>query len=584
MRKFLMAVAIGGLVLLVAAPAMALDFKFGAEYRVRFYDYSNTAFDRDNSISVQGGAEQPGAQQGRGNPRGVQLRIRPRFDVSDDNGNIQATIRFETGDTTFGAGGGANSSSMGSNGNYTIADPNGNRTGNNAGGSIGADGVSLEVKWGFVDFALPMNIPLRVRAGIQPWYLPKGLVIDDDAAGVRLYGNYGMVSYEAFWYRIATAPASASAIGNVIAPTGSGAAAITPGAVVTAAQAAANLQYITTATTGQARFDSTKDDNFDFWGVKANLDIAPWLNAGAWYMFGDNRANCANPNNVAYNVGGTEYISAGCPTQDRVRTQNWFGLDFFGKVATVDYDLDFVYGQAKGGGTGGFTSGTINGYGFGISPNGAAAAATPMNVAGWAIDGGVHIPIGPVKWNLLGTYASGDKQNGVGSNSNAFPIGPGPSWSGSGGQYELIGEGGAFDVDNMTQHSPTGLYMLGTTLEYVPVKALWLKAAYGFIGFSGKAANCATATYLAGVASAGAAPAQNGYQLAQTAGTQCYGPVYYGKPGDPIAGKGYLGQEFHLRADYTMWTGFKVQAMAGWLFPSAGDVAGKYILQFLYNF
>jgi hypothetical protein len=33
-----------------------------------------------------------------------------------------------------------------------------------------------------------------------------------------------------------------------------------------------------------------------------------------------------------------------------------------------------------------------------------------------------------------------------------------------------------------------------------------------------------------------------------------------------------------------MWTGFKVQAMAGWLFPSAGDVAGKYILQFLYNF
>ena len=44
MRKFLMAVAIGGLVLLLAAPAMALDFKFGAEYRVRFYDYANTVF------------------------------------------------------------------------------------------------------------------------------------------------------------------------------------------------------------------------------------------------------------------------------------------------------------------------------------------------------------------------------------------------------------------------------------------------------------------------------------------------------------------------------------------------------------
>ena len=138
--------------------------------------------------------------------------MRPRFDVSDDNGNIQATIRFEYGDTSFGAGGGANSSSMGSNNNYTWGPPNGNRTGNNAGGSIGADGIGLETKWAYIDFAMPMNIPLRVRAGIQPWYLPKGMVIDDDAAGVRLYGNYGIVSYEGFWYRIATTP---STLGNL---------------------------------------------------------------------------------------------------------------------------------------------------------------------------------------------------------------------------------------------------------------------------------------------------------------------------------------------------------------------------------
>jgi hypothetical protein len=36
MRKFLWVVAVGFLVLAMAAPAMALDFKFGAEYRVRF--------------------------------------------------------------------------------------------------------------------------------------------------------------------------------------------------------------------------------------------------------------------------------------------------------------------------------------------------------------------------------------------------------------------------------------------------------------------------------------------------------------------------------------------------------------------
>lgn len=537
MRKFLWVVAVGGLVLFMAAPAMALDFRFGAEYRVRFYDYANTGFDSANSLSVNGANEQPGSNNSRGNPRGIQNRIRPRFDASDDNGNIQATIRFETGDTTWGAGGGANSSSMGSNYPYTIADPNGNRTGNNAGGSIGTDGVSLEVKWGFLDFALPFGVPLRVRAGLQAFYLPKGLVIDDDAAGLRLYGNKGILNYEASWWRISTAPASSSAAAG---------------------------------TTGQARFDSTKDDNFDMYLFKVGLNLARELNAGVWYMYGDNRANCDNPNNLGAQATGTEYITTLCPGQNRIRPQNWFGLDFLGTVGTVDYDLDFVYGEAKGGAIGSFTSGTVMGY----TSGGTLANPTgqPIDVRGFAIDGGLHIPIGPMKLNLLGTYASGDSQKGVGTKSGAFPIGPGPSWSGAGGQYELIGEGGAFDVVNATQHGPTGLWMLGATLEYVPVKPLWLKLAYGYIGFSNKNANCANDfTVVAGV-------------LTQIAGTQCYGPVYYGQPSNPIAGKSTLGQEIDLRADYTMWTGFKVQAMAGWLVPSAGDTMGKYILQFLYNF
>ncbi len=113
MRKFLMAVAIGGLVLLLAAPAMALDFKFGAEYRVRFYDYVNTGFDSTSTLN-----NESGRQRRVWHPRqhrGIQLRIRPRFDVSDDNGNIQATIRFETGDTNFGTGGGAGADSFGTN-------------------------------------------------------------------------------------------------------------------------------------------------------------------------------------------------------------------------------------------------------------------------------------------------------------------------------------------------------------------------------------------------------------------------------------------------------------------------------------
>jgi len=554
MRKFLMAVAIGGLVLLVAAPAMALDFKFGGEYRIRFFDYNNTGFDSANFLGQEQAGNGVGSNSGRGNVGGVQIRVRPRFDVSDDNGNIQATIRFEYGDTTWGAGGGANGNSFGTNGPGISSAPSGNRTGNGAGGSIGADGIALETKWAYVDFAMPMNIPLRVRAGVQPWYLPKGLIIDDDAAGVRGYGNYGIVSYDLAWYRIATAPASANAGAGLI---------------------------------GQPRFDATKDDNFDFYQAKVNFDIAPWMNAGIYGLYGNNRANCAAANNTTAAVSGN-YFGGKCIDLagngiDRKRDQWWGGLTFTGKVATIDYDLDAVYGSAKGGSNGTFTSGSINcTSGFNASPT-----QTPITVHGWALDGGVHIPFGPVKLNLLGSYASGDGAKGDGHSSSAYPIGPGPSWSGAGGQYELIGEGGAFDVVEFTQHTPTNLWMLGATVEYVPVKALWLKLAYGFAGFSSRDGNCATR--LTPVAGGG---------FVQT-GSQCYGPIYYGKvnttdvagvkvpnasQGDTIAGKSYLGQEVHLRADYTLWTGFKVQAMAGWLFPSAGDVAGKYILQLLYNF
>jgi len=541
MRKFLMAVAIGGLVLLVAAPAMALDFKFGAEYRVRFYDYSNDGFDSNNTLAIQGAGNNPGTVSSRGNPRGVQIRVRPRFDVSDDNGNIQATIRFEYGDTDWGGGGGNWSYSFGTNqGNVAPGLGRTTRTGNNAGGGLGADGVALETKWAYIDFAMPANIPVRVRAGIQPYYLPKGMVIDDDAAGLRAYGKASIVDYDVWWIRAArsvatTAPASGvfcklpAVLGGGTLITQNVASCATVGGTATATTALSGV-----LATG---FDSTRDSAYDIYAAKVGLDIAPWLQPGIYYLYADNRVNCSEPN-----VSGT---SSTC--NDRVRPASYLGLTATGKIGIVDYDLDFVYGWAKGGVTGAYAgTGTIG---------------NPINVNGWAIDGGVHIPVGPVKFNLLGSYASGDKNDG--GSSEAYPGGISPSWSGAGGQYELIGEGGAFDVISMTQHTPTNLWMLGLTVEYVPVKALWMKAAFGYAGFSEKWGNCVAVS---------------------TGSNGCYGPTYIGKPSDTIWGNSSLGFEMHLRADYTMWTGFKVQGLVGWLFPSSGDVAGKYILQLLYNF
>jgi hypothetical protein len=518
MRKFLWVVAVGVLLLTVAAPAMAVDVKFGGEWRVRFYDYTNLGFN-----DVQGT-----------NPRGVQLRFRPRFDVSDDNGNITATWRGEYGDTEWGNGGGANNQALGvtkagggvagSNGvtGYQVVS-GGLRTSQGAGGGAGADGVALETKWAYIDFAMPFNVPLRVRTGIQAWYLPKGLVTDDDYAGVRAYGSVAPISYEAAWYRANRGTTT------TVTPSAGGAAAMN---------------------------SSTKKDNaFDYYEVKFDAALHKLINPYAYYVYGDNRSNCTG------NTTGT-YMdnAAACAANDRVRPQHFVGLGLTGDAGAFSYDLDWVWGRAEGG-----IQGTMY----------SAADGQPIMVQGWVLDGGVHIPIGPAKLHLIGSYATGDKQDTSGHKSSAFPGGPGTSWSGPSrpyaGPFEIIGEGGDFDVVSVN-HTPTGLWTIGAAVEYLPVKALWLRAGYLFIGFSDKNSNCA-------------------YTVTGSIG--CFGSSFSGKDYSTttglggtggLAGKSTLGQEIDLKAYYTVWTGFQIQTLAAWLIPTKGDTTGKYVLQFYYNF
>ena len=504
MRKFLMVVAVGALALLVAAPVMAVDFKFGAEYRVRFYDYENV-----------GMSDVPGT-----NPRGVQLRIRPRFDASDDNGNITATWRAEYGDTEFGGGGGANGVANGSNSNgslnsYSLAAA-GNRVGNGAGGGFGADGVALETKWAYLDFAMPFGVPLRVRAGIQPWYLPKGLIVDDDIIGVRAYGTVAPFSYELAWFRA------------------------TRGANTTAVPAGA---------AGQAGFQTTKDNALDFYQFKFDLALAKAFNPGLYYIYGDNKANCS----TAGGVGNFDPLAAAeCARNSRTRPQHWVGATVTGDLGFMSYDLDWVYGYAKGGPDGNLVN--INN--------------DVVKVKGWVADAGVHFPIGPVRLNLVGSYATGDKGHTDQTSSSAYPGGVGPSWNGpsqiAGGTYEIIGAAGSFDVVDTNQDSPTNLWTLGASAEYNPVKALTLRVHYLWAGFVKKTGNCVT-----------------GAPFTATATVGCFGPQY-----QSLAGKKSMGQEIGLRADYQVWTGFKLQGFAGWLIPSNSDASptGKYIFQMLYSF
>jgi hypothetical protein len=491
MRKFFMMVAIVALALLVATPSMALDFKFGAEYRVRFYSMVGQGFD-----DVAGT-----------NPRGVQTRIRPRFDVSDDNGNMTATLRLEIGDLEWGNGGGAvGPTNAGPQGN---PQPSGARVGNSAGGGFGTDGVNVETKWAYIDFASPFGLPLRWRAGQQGWYLPKGIIIDDDVSGLRAYGKYSMVSYDLGWYRASGGPCTSTP------PAGAA---------------------------GQCATSNTQDNNLDYYQAKVDVAVAKWLNPGIYYIYGRQAASVAA----------------------EVASQNFLGATITGDVGFLRYDFDFVMGQQNGGANGQFATAT-------------ATTGARNNVSGYMFDGGVHIPVGPVLIHAVGSYATGDKQDG--GRSEAMPW-IAPSWNGAGGLYELVGSGGAFDATETTQDYPAGLWMIGAGAEYRPVKALWLRAMYGFVGFSRNSANCAF------------------NKAANVPGSACYGPQYRGEGWTQtatsvngvaqgiggLAGKSTLGHEISLRADYDLWTNFKIMGGAGVLIPQTGTTAQEYVLQLYYNF
>jgi len=503
MRKFLWVVAVGALVLALAAPAMALDFKFSGDYRIIFVSYENSQ--AGNTISNSFGAVDGAA--GGSHVRDAYLHFRPTFETSDDNGNIQTMLRLRIGWTRFGDGGGA--SGGGSNNVGFILGPANfaQRTGPSTGGALGVRGVNIETLWAYLDFAAPWGLPLRIRTGFQPLYWHKGMMIDDNMAGVRMYGATKPFSYEAGWYRVNGGP------------------------VITAVPAGA---------VGQGFTSGSYDNNYDLYHFLFGAELAPWFNPTVDFYYGDNRVNCT-PQSTA--------VSPCAIAGNRVRNSFYGALAVKGTAGIVSYDLDWIYGFADGG-----MSGT-----FGQVANAAGQMSGQHTVRGWALDAGVHFPIGPVTVSPVAAYATGDGRDQ--SYSSAFPGGISPSWQGPGAFYELIGNGGMVDRVTVSQSNAINLWVLGLVFEYRPVKALYTKLAWGYAGFAKSAGNCAV------VASA-----------------PCYGPAYPGRPDKPMAGKNGIGNELSLRMDYTLYTGFKVQSTVGWLIPTRGDTAQEYALMLLYQF
>jgi len=438
MRKFLQVVGIAALAILVAAPAFAIDFKMSGQYRVRWYSVdgfgAETALVSTSPFAKTGAA--PAQNPTPNNRSQTDYRFRPYFIISDDNGNVMSAMRFEAGDVTFGD----NTASPGSG----------------SGGNTATDGINLETKWAYIDIQLPFGIPARMRAGTQGFYLPKGIILDDDAAGLRLYGKTGMVGYEGFWYKVKN-----------------------------------QTQGGTTAVAGAVTAVGPSNDDIDLWAAKVDLALSPAFNP---YVYG------------VYTHGSVVEGNSSATTINTASADGWWlGVGMTGKLGIAAYDFDFLYGSTE--------------------PHLLAGAGAQTTRRGFTIDGGVEIPVGPTAIGLRGMYATGDDPSTVNTNED-FPVLPYTNNNGNPGSYTPKGAEIFWNSNGSTYWrggfftSPANVWGIGGYVQYYPVKALRTRLTYYYIGAPKSQTNFFT-------------------------------------------GKSNIGSEINLLAEYTVWTGVRLYALAG---------------------
>lgn len=152
------------------------------------------------------------------------IRLYMTFIASE---NLKGVVKLEMGDTYWGRAAG--------------------RSGAGSGGGIGADGVAVEVKNAYLDFAIPCT-PTRATVGIQDVVLTDGWMFNDDFAGILLTTN------------------------------------LDPFKIVVGYVSGQNTSDFTDAT-GTSGFSDYRD-NVDDWLLSIDYKCAPWkLNLTGFYQY-----------------------------------------------------------------------------------------------------------------------------------------------------------------------------------------------------------------------------------------------------------------------------------------------------------
>ncbi len=451
--KRALALLVGGVLVLgsvLTAYAQAPTVSFGGQMRVYGFTYNNITDFRDSDKG-----------QFRDSNSFYFQRFRLFTTIESADKKARAYWALEIGDIIWGSDGGASGGEFGCTGStrtapgtVTVPPPAGSppgtagtvlpvsygtpsagtRTNNGAGGCLGADGVNVETKNIYLWFDTGEWAPgTSVLLGIHnivflnsPW----GAFLDDDAAGIQLNWKGDPVDVQFWTAKVSEGNTAPCGVLNL--PTNNHCAGNADDIDMYALRVGVNV---------------TKDLRFTLEGLVVNN------NALAGHDFGD-----------TFWVGGT--VAA--------------------KVATINLDGGFVYGQRK-------------------LPN-ATPGGSLLEESGYGFYAIARAPVGPVNVNAIGWYTSGDSTRGpCGQNPKGTPNqacnsnGPltkksdklpvpatGDSWDAGG--MPFIGEfiGGLSTIGNPAvgqdlYNDVTGTYGFGASAQFALTPAITIGGGGAFV-------------------------------------------------------------------------------------------------------
>jgi hypothetical protein len=173
-KRIVALAAVALLVVVFAVPATATQLKFNGDMNHRFYTTNHNDF-------VVGATDNTGSlDDGSVVDNKAEIKYRFWFEAASDDDQIKGVFATEIGGLSFGQQNG----------------PGGTR-----GMGYSGDSVSMEVRWGYLDFQLPgITQKSRVRIGLQPMKTNYWLW-NETVGAVNLYGDAGSFGYQLAWMR-----------------------------------------------------------------------------------------------------------------------------------------------------------------------------------------------------------------------------------------------------------------------------------------------------------------------------------------------------------------------------------------------